>query len=66
MTPLSLQTTTPEEPATSSENLSDHSPCSILMLAFFLPKKFLALKENKIGPLKLAGWYKIFKFSSEF
>jgi hypothetical protein len=52
---LYLQTTTPEEPATSRENLSDQSPCSTRTAAFFLPKKFLALKENKTGPLKFAG-----------
>ena len=62
---LYLHATTPDDPATSRENLSDQSPCSILTAAFFFPKKFFALKEKRTGPLKLAGWCKTFTFSSE-
>jgi len=42
-----VQLTTPELPATSRENLSDLSPSSILIEAFFFPKNDLALNENQ-------------------
>lgn len=47
--------TTPSLPATSIGNLSDHSPFSTLIIAFFLPKNTLERNENNIGPLKFSG-----------
>jgi hypothetical protein len=59
-----LHSTTPLEPATSSENLSHHSPESTRIAAFFLPKKAFSRNENRIGPSYSGGWYKILVFSS--
>jgi len=62
---LDLQLTDPELPATSSENLFDHSLSSILIAAFFLPKKTFGLKENNTGPTKSGGWYMTLVESSD-
>lgn len=64
-TPSALHSTTPVEPAASSENLSLHSPFSTWSDARFLPKKTFSRYENRIGPSWSGGWYKTFTFSSD-
>lgn len=61
---FALHCTTPLDPATSNEKRSLHSPESILIAAFFLPKKAFSRNENRIGPSYSGGWYRMLVFSS--